>query len=419
MKKKVDVVIFHVDANAYFASCAGSRNPWLWGRAYVVGGDEEARHGIVLAASLLAKKAGIKTGNTLWEARQRYPNLIVVRPDYDFYFYMTKRMRAIFDEYSDRVEPFGLDEAWIDLTGNETLESAAILADKLRERIKRELGITVSIGVASDKIMAKLGSDYKKPDATTVIGPNDIERIAWPLPASDLLCVGPSTAKKLAKANIKTIGELACAPIDLLCKLLGKNGAMIQMFARGEDKTPVAVTGHSFPDKSVGNSSTMRKDLVAQDEVRMAFWMLAESVAERLRENGFYTKTVKIHIRDKELHGFDRQMTISQPTFLASELVNHAMKLFNQCYSLERQLPIRSIGICGMNLIPTTGEMQMSMLPDDLKRQKQEMLEKTIDGIRKRFGHFAIQRAVLAADPMGQTNPKDNHTVHPVAYIVG
>jgi len=412
-------VIMHIDANSYYATCEASRNPWLWGKAYVVGGDEEARKGIVLAASPLAKKAGIKTGNSLYAARQRYPNLIVIHPNPDHYWYMTKRMRAIFDEYSDRVEPFGFDEAWIDVSGNETIESAALLADKIRERIKQELGITVSIGVAADKIMAKLGSDYKKPDATTVIGPNDIERIAWPLPASDLLYVGDATGKILAKANIKTIGELACAPTDLICKLLGKNGTMIQMFARGEDKTEVAITGFSYPPKSVGNSSTMHKDLVAEDTVRMAFWMLAESVAERLREGGFYTKTLKIYILDNELHSFDRQMTISQPTFLASELVNHAMKLFKRCYSLERQLPIRAIGICGMNLISTTGEMQLSMLPDDLKRQKQEMVEKTIDGIRKRFGHFAIQRAVLAADPIGKTNPKDNHTVHPVAYIVG
>lgn len=412
-------VIMHIDANSYYATCEASRNPWLWGKAYVVGGDEEARHGIVLASSPLAKKAGIKTGNTLYAARQHCPNLIVIRPNYDFYLYMTKRLRAIFDDYSDRVEPFGLDEAWIDVTGNETIESAALLADKIRERIKQELGITVSIGVAADKIMAKLGSDYRKPDATTVIGPNDIERIAWPLPASDLLYVGQATGKILAKANIKTIGELACAPPDLISKLLGKNGAMIQIFARGEDKTEVAITGFSFPAKSVGNSSTMRVDLATQDQVRMALWMLAESVAERLRESGFYTKTLKIYIRDKELHGFDRQMTISQPTQLASELVNHGMKLFNRCYSFEKQLPIRSMGICGMNLIPTTGAIQLSMLPDDLKRQKQEMVEKTIDGIRKRFGHFAIQRAVLAGNPIGKTNPKDDHTIHPVAYIVG
>ena len=410
--------IMHIDCNAFYFTCEASRKPSLHGKAVIVGGDEEARHGIVLAKSDLAKAAGIKTGNALWEARQRCPGLITLPPNYDLYLYLSKRTREIFSDYTDHVEPFGLDEAWLDLTGNETLHSATLLSEEIRKRFIRELGLTASVGIADNKIMAKLGSDYKKPNASTLIRPEDYERMVWPMPASELLYVGPSTATKLTRYGINTIGDIARSPVETMRRLLGKNGEMIHEFAHGRDMSGVAFTGHAPEIKSIGNSTTTPRDLVSDEEVRLTFWVLAESVAERLREHGFKARTVQIYIRDKELNSFERQLSLQKPTQVAHELVETGMALFKRCYNLERQPPIRSIGIRGCNLSPATGIFQMSMFEDENKRGKLEVAEATIDRIRARYGHFSIQRASMLGDRIGSINPKDDHTIHPVAYSI-
>lgn len=408
--------ILHVDCNAFYFGCEASRKPSLHGKAVVVGGDEEARHGIVLAKSDLAKAAGIKTGNALWQARQACPGLITLPPNYALYLHLSGRARQIFGDYADKIEPFGLDEAWLDVSGNETLHTAKLLGDKIRKRFIRELGLTASVGVANNKIMAKLGSDYQKPDATTLICPEDYPRIVWPLPASDLLYVGSSTFAKLKKIGIYTIGDIVHAPDGLIQKLLGKNGEMIHTFASGSDTSPVMLTGYADPIKSIGNSTTTPRDLVSNEDVLLTLWVLAEAVASRLRSHGFRAKTVQLYVRDKNLKGFERQAALPKPTQLAHDLVLAGMGLFTRNYNWDDRPPLRSIGIRGCNLEPANGCVQMSLFQDENKKSKMEIIEHTMDDIRDRYGHFAVLRASMLGDGIGQINPKDDHIIHPVSY---
>lgn len=412
----MDATILHADCNSFYVSCEMSQNPTLRGSAVVVGGDVEARHGIVLAKSDLAKRAGIKTGHVIWQAKRLCPGLIVLPPNYRLYLRMSHEFREILDDYSGRVEPFGLDECWIGL-GSDTIEQGEKVANKIRKRVWDELGITVSVGVANNKIMAKLGSDLKKPDATTVIRPENYERLVWPLPAADLLYVGHATEEKLRRAGITTIGGIAQASPHLLKTLLGINGEMLWRFAAGEDKTPVADTGYAPVIKSIGNSTTTPRDLVNMEDVKLTIWVLAESVAERLRDGGFRARTVQIHIRDNALVSFERQVKLNRPTQLAHEIVRAAMQLFTAHYDFARQKPIRSLGVRGADLETVDGCVQLSMLMEDSKRINQELVEKAIDGIRARFGHFAVQRGCLLIDRIGEINPKDDHVIHPVSYL--
>ena len=408
-------IIIHADMNSFYVSCEMSEDPTLRGKAVVVGGDVEQRHGIVLAKSDIAKKAGIQTGHAIWQARNLCPNLMVLPPNYQLYLRISRETREIFNDYSGHVEPFGLDEAWIDL-GYTTFDEGQRVADEIRLRVWEELGITASVGVADNKIMAKLGSDYKKPNATTIIRPEDYERIAWPLPAKDLLYVGRSTAKKLSNVNICTIGDIATSDPKLMRSLLGKNGEMLWAFANGLDRSPVTCTGYSPDIKSIGNSTTTPRDLENMNDVRVTFWVLAESVAERLREHGFRARTIQISIRDNKLRSFERQMKLNRPTQIAHDIIAAAMCLFSQNYDLDQCNPIRSLGIRGCDLETVDGCVQLSMLQEDKKALKIEEAEKVVDDIRRRFGHFAIMRAALLGDSIGDINPKDDHVINPVSY---
>lgn len=410
-------VILHVDCNAFYYSCEASRDLSLLSKPVVIGGDVEARHGIVLAKSDQAKARGIKTGNAIWQAKAACPNLIVLPPNYALYKFLSDESRQIFNDYSDRVEPFGLDESWIDVTGNETLDTAKLLADQIRERFIRELGISVSIGIANNKITAKLGSDYKKPNATTLIKPESYQQMVWPLPAEDLLYVGPSTKRKLHSRYMRTIGDICQTPIDVLRQMFGKNGEMLWYFANGLDTSPVAPLGCEQQMKSIGNSTTTPYDLQCMDDVKLTFWVLAESVAQRLRSHGFRCGTVQISIRDKELKSFERQIKLSHPTQLAYDLMQTAMALFQRHYDFNQQLPIRSVGLRGCSLTAANGEYQLSLFEEDNKPHKLELLENTIDQIRDRFGHFALMRGSLLINSIGAINPKDDHTIHPVSYF--
>lgn len=407
--------ILHVDANSFYVSCEMSEKPSLRGKAVVVGGDAEARHGIVLAKSDKAKAAGIKTGLVLWQAKMKCPNLIVLQPNYRLYLRMSRELRGIMGDYSGHIEPFGLDEAWIGL-GPEPIEEGKRIADEIRRRAWAELGITVSVGVADNKIMAKLGSDYKKPNATTVIAPKDYEHIVWPLPVEDLLYVGSATEKKLHRMAIYTIGDLVNAPLNVLTDNLGVNGEMIWRFAAGLDTSEVASTTYSPDIKSIGNSTTTPRDLVTVEDVNLTMWVLAESVAERLREHGFRAKTIQIYVRDNSLISFERQMRLKRPTMLADEIAHAAMALFCANYNLNCQPPLRSIGVRGADLVTDDGNVQLSMLADETRRINQELIEHAVDGIRRRFGHFAIQRASMLGDRIGGINPKDDHIIHPVGW---
>ena len=409
--------ILHSDINSCYASIELVFRPELRDKPFVVGGDEEARHGIILAKNLIAKKYGIKTGATLLEARRCCPTLISVPPNYQLYLKFSRIIREIYLEYSDVVEPFGLDEAWVDIShiASDSKE-ATMVAEEIRARIYKELGVTVSIGVSWNKPYAKLGSDYRKPDAVTVITPDNYKQIVYPLPASDLLYVGPATTKKLAAYNIRTIGDMVEAgERKFLKQLLGKVGTMLTIFASGQDITPVIPMGEEAIIKSVGNSSTFHRDLVDDNDIRIAFYVLAESVSARLREGGFECKTVQISLRGNDLFRFERQMKLDRQTNLASELVPAAMRLFKKNYHWSR--PLRSVGIRGVDLSPIGSPQQLSLLVDERYRDKVIALENSVDYIRERFGYHSCQRALFLTDKhlSGLDARKDN-VIHPVGY---
>lgn len=410
--------IMHVDMNGCYASIECLHDPTIRDKPVAVGGDVEARHGIILAKNEHAKKYGIKTGEALWQAKQKCPELVIVPPHYDRYIRFSRLAREIYAEYSDQVEPFGLDESWIDVTGNTRLMGTGeLLANEIRERIKFELGITVSIGIAWNKIFAKLGSDYKKPDAVTVFTKDDFREKIWPLPAEDLLYVGRATRKKLLMRGIHTIGEIAQTDPFLLQGWFGKWGLILSAFANGEDTSPVAHIGDESIIKSIGNSTTTPRDLENDEDAKIVYYMLCESVAARMREAGFMARTVQISLRDKDLNCLgDRQLKLTAPTCLASEIHAAAMTLLRDNYDWRK--PLRSIAVKAIDLLPATTPLQLTMFEDAEKRERMESLERTVDDIRRRFGHYAICRAAVITDStLTNINPKDDHVVHPVGYF--
>jgi len=405
-------VILHSDMNNFYASVECVHRPGIRNQPVVVGGDEELRHGIVLAKNYLAKATGIRTGEALWQARQKCPGLVVLPPNYPLYLRYAKFARQIYADYTSRIEPFGLDEAWLDVSG----ENGERVANEIRERIKRELGVTASVGVSYNKIFAKLGSDIKKPDATTVISENNYKAVAWPLPVDDLLYVGRATRQKLQRIGISTIGELAQTSAPLLHNLFGKVGDVLHAFANGFDDSPVMQMDEESLIKSIGNSTTTPRDLICDEDAKVTLYVLAESVCARMREHGFLCRTVAISVRDNELSRFERQMKLEKPSCISGEIATAAMCLFRQHYHWPR--PVRSIGVRCTDLIPAGIPMQLSLFGDEEHRQKQEVIDRTVDDLRRRFGHFSIQRATVLADaPLCGINPKNDHVIHPVGFF--
>ncbi len=288
-------VILHSDLNNFYASVECLYNPSLRGKPIAVSGNPEARHGIVLAKNYAAKSCGVDTGNPLWLAKQKCPDIIFVPPHYELYIKYSEITREIYSEYTDQVEPYGLDECWLDVTGSSALfGDGQTIADKIRERVKSELGVTVSVGVSYNKIFAKLGSDIKKPDATTVIKRSHFKEIVWPLPVNDLLYVGKSTHKKLLNYKIKTIGDLANSDKHFMQYLLGRNGVMLWNFANGLDTSPVSNIGAKSLIKSIGNSTTAPRDLITDEDIKIILYVLCESVSSRMREYNFICSTVQL-----------------------------------------------------------------------------------------------------------------------------
>jgi len=411
--------IFHIDMNSFYASVECLHHPELRDKPVAVGGDVEKRRGIILAKNQIAKKYNIKTGEAIWQARQKCPDLVVLPPRFDLYLRFSRLARAIYAEYSDRVESFGIDEAWVDVTGTPKLlqMGGEELAHEIRRRVKFELGVTVSVGVSFNKVFAKLGSDYKKPDAVTVFTRENFREKIWPLPAGELLYVGPATKRKLRGYGIETIGQLAQTPPETLQRWFGKWGLVLSSFANGLDTSPVAREEEEVPIKSVGNSTTAPRDLTCDQDASIVFWMLSESVAQRLREGGFLCRTVQITLRDNELFSFERQMKLPVPTCLASDLHAAAMKLLRTHYDWRR--PLRSIGVRGTDLVPAATPVQLDLFENPEKRLKRQRLERAMDDIRRRFGYYAILRAGTSVDPtLVQIDPKaGEHIVHPVGYF--
>lgn len=404
---------------AFYASVEMQRHPELRDKPLAVCGSQEDRHGIVLTANYIAKPRGVKTGMAIWQARQCCPNLVVLPPDMAEYIRISKMAREIYEDYTDQVEPFGLDESWLDVTGSVGLfGSPMTIAKEISNRIKFELGITASIGVSDNKITAKLGSDYKKPDAITRIEADNYKEIVYPLPVSDLLYVGPATTRKLYSIGISTIGQLAECPVDILTHKLGKMGAVLHMFANGRDVSPVQKSDHIPNIKSVGNSATTPRDLVNDEDVHLMLYLLAESVASRMRELVSRCTVVEVYVRDVDLNSFCRQRKLQNPTCSSSEIAQVAFELFRASYRWEK--PVRSIGVRGAGLVEMDSCLQLSMFQDDKKRDKWERIDATVDKLRERYGYMSVQRALMMTDPLlGKINPKDDHTVHPVGYFAG
>lgn len=404
---------------AFYASVEMQRHPELRDKPLAVCGNQEDRHGIVLTANYIAKPRGVKTGMAIWQARQCCPNLVVLPPDMAEYIRISKMAREIYEDYTDQVEPFGLDESWLDVTGSVGLfGSPMTIAKEISDRIKFEPGITASIGVSDNKITAKLGSDYKKPDAITRIEADNYKEIVYPLPVSDLLYVGPATTRNLYSIGISTIGQLAECPVDILTHKLGKMGAVLHMFANGRDVSPVQKSDHIPNIKSVGNSATTPKDLVSDEDVHLMLYLLAESVASRMRELVSRCTVVEVYVRDVDLNSFCRQRKLQNPTRSSAEIAQVAFELFRASYRWEKS--VRSIGVRGAGLVEMNSCLQLSMFQDDKKRDKWERIDATVDKLRERYGYMSVQRALMMTDPLlGKINPKDNHTVHPVGYFAG
>lgn len=415
----MDRTILHSDLNSFYANVECFSNPKIRDHPVVVGGLSEVRQGIVLAKNQHAKKYGIVTGEAVWQAQKKCPNLISVEPDFDKYLKFSRLARQIYERYTDQVESFGIDECWLDVSGSTRLfGSGEQVANEIRQTIKRELGITVSIGVSFNKIFAKLGSDMKKPDAVTMITKDNYKDIVWGLPASDLLYVGSATKKKLNYFGIKTIGELANADLSFLNRVLGEWGHVLHHFANGRDETPVKLNGSEKFVKSIGNSITLHRDVETVEDVKRVFYMLSESVAARLRDQSLKATTVQIVVRDNELVSCERQAKLTIASSLASEIAEKAMEIFIKKYYFNN--PIRSLGVRACKLIPQDDPLQLDIFTDHQKHVRQEVLEQSIDDLRRRFGYNAVQRGILCEDrQLTGGNPKEDHVIHPVNFFDG
>lgn len=411
--------ILHVDQNCFYASVEMQRHPELRDKPLAVCGSQEERHGIVLTANYLAKPYGVKTGMAIWQARQRCPNLVILPPDMDEYIRFSRMARDIYEDYTDQIEPFGLDESWLDVTGSVGLFGDPMsIAREISSRIKFELGITASIGVSDNKITAKLGSDYKKPDAITRIEADNYKELAYPLPVEDLLYVGPATSRKLRAIGISTIGRLAECPVDVLVRRLGKMGAVLHTFANGRDVSPVQKSDHVPNIKSVGNSATTPRDLETEADVKLMLYLLAESVCARMRELVSRCTVVEIYVRDTQLNSIVRQRKLQAPSCSSQELAETGLNIFRRNYRWDR--PVRSIGLRGAGLVEAQGTVQLSLYTEDQKRDKWERIDTAVDHLRQRYGYMSVRRALMDSDPLlGHINVKDGHTVHPVGYFGG
>ena len=402
-----DRYILHCDCNGFFASVELLSYPELWDKPVAVGGDSETRHGIVLAKNEAAKKYGIKTAETLWQARKKCPDLIVLPPHHDRYSHYSKIINGIYTQYTDLVEPFGIDESWLDVTNTYMLfaDSPQQLADELRQRIKYETGLTISVGVSFNKIFAKLGSDYKKPDATTVIDRNNYKDIVYPLSVGDLIYVGKSTQSALAEMGVKTIGQLAQMPLKTLEERFGKHGTDLYKYANGLEDSPVSSYYSEKDVKSIGSGNTFGKNLNTMEEIKPALLRLSEDVGTRLRRRGMYANGVQLTIRYPDFHTFTRQCKIPS-TDITNDIYKRALKLFID--NRNPQIAIRALTVTAIDLEKEKRVAQMSLFDTgaDKKREKNEKLQAAIDRIRDKYGNASVQSAtVMGAGYKKKQNP--------------
>ena len=393
-------VILHCDCNSFFASVEAEQNPELKKFPIAVCGDTEARHGIVLAKNELARSYGIKTAETVYSAKKKCPNLVIVAPHHELYAEYSRRANEIYARYTDLIEPFGIDESWLDVTASQRVFGSGYeIACKISSDIKRELGITVSIGVSFNKVFAKLGSDYKKPDAITVIDKENYREMVHPLAVSDMLFVGKKTAEELKRMGIRTIGDLAITDLELLSSHFGKAGKMLYEYSRGLDESPVSA--HSDLDaKSISASFTFKRDLVSFDECKIGLEYLCDEIAAKLRQKGMVASTVQIAVKDDKLNVTQRQAPC-EPSDISSDISDVARRLLVGFW--EEGKPIRMLSVTATSLIK--GEFythQITMLDDcENSREKSKKKEKTLDTIRQKFGKNSIIKGALINSDIG------------------
>ena len=408
--------ILHSDLNNFYASVECLRNPEIRDKPVVVVGSKEDRHGIVLAKNLIAKRAGVATGDVWWEAQRKCgPELVEVKADFAAYLDVSRAVRRIYEDYTDKIEAFGIDECWLDVTESGKQAGGEEIAHALRRRIKKELGLTVSIGVSWNKVFAKLGSDYKKPNAMTVITKKNYQKIVWPLKCSDMIMVGTATTKKLNNYGIYTIGDIAKSDEKFIKSILGKNGILLRQYARGEDKTPVRHKDIERDIKSIGNATTTLRDLVNNNDVKIIFTVLAESVSRRMRNLGLKGTTLSIYVRDKKLGSFVRQCKLESATNVSGEIIKSAMALFVINY--DWKMPIRSLGLSVTDFdFDYCSQFDFSKTVE--KREKLEKIDTAVDALKDRYGNYCIGRGTVLFDTkLSHFSPYDDHNIHPVSPL--
>ncbi|HEY8390775.1 MAG TPA: DNA polymerase IV [Clostridia bacterium] len=412
----MDKIILHSDLNNFYASVECKQNPSLRKKPLAVCGDPSLRHGIVLAKNYLAKAYGIKTGDVIWEARQKCPDLEIVVADFPKYLKYSELVHEIYREYTDHIENFGIDECWLDVTASKKLFGNGLtIAKTIKQRIKDELGLTVSIGVSWNKIYAKLGSDMKKPDAITEINRDNYKKLIFNLPAKELLYVGRATEHKLENLGIRTIGDIANSDRNFLKSSMGKWGEYLWDFANGYDRSFVCVEGDDPLVKSVGNSTTTIRDLKTEADIKMVIIVLAESIAARLREQGLKGKVISLCLQNTNMVSWSKQTKIKEPTSISKTIIDTAMNLF-KFYNFN--MPVRNVGLKVSELTYSQEIHQISFFKEENMSDKVQKLETTIDKIRHRFGYSSISRAFVIQDRiLTGLNPKEENVIHPYSYF--
>lgn len=399
-------IILHCDCNSFFASVETVLNPDYKNVPMAVCGRESDRHGIVLAKNELAKKYNIQTAETVYSAKKKCPGLVIAEPHHSEYVKFSKAVNAIYSRYTDMIEPFGIDESWLDVTKSTKLFGSGLeIAERIRKEVREEIGLTVSIGVSFNKIFAKLGSDYKKPDAVTLIDESNFRDIVFPLPVSDLLFVGKKTSKILFSAGIRTIGQLAYANLDMLDSLLGKMGEVLHKYANGLDNSPVSPNHEDA--KSISNGFTFKHDLVRRDEYRTGIEFLCEEIGEKLRKKRLLCNTVSVTIKDENLNVIQRQKPQIPPTDITKEISRTAFNILSDAWTDGK--PIRMITVAATNLMRRYGTAeQISFFENkiDIKREKSEKIDNAVDKIRQKYGNSSIVNGSIIDSDIGIYNKK-------------
>ena len=369
-------------------------------------GDPDNRHGIVLAKNEAAKRYGIVTAETVWQAKKKCPNLVIVPPHYDRYEDFYQRINAIYCEYTDRVEPFSIDESWLDVTGSCLLfGDGKTIADTLRHRIKEEIGLTISVGVSFNKTLAKMGSDYRKPDATTVFSKENYQSILYPMPVSNLIFAGRSATETLARMGIRTIGDLASSDRECVVSALGKLGGQLHDYACGFDPTPVRLFTDKREIKSCGNGTTFPQDLATTEQLHNGLLYLVEPVAARLRSHGLRCKTLHITVKFPSLKTVTHQRTLSHPTSVTAELYEGALLALHDCW--KEGVPVRSLTVTASKLCEEEEPEQINLFDtEDDKHDKRLTIDATVDALRDRFGKQAVKRLAILHQENGHPHEK-------------